>query len=186
MHFFELEDETVWGATARILTGFLAAPHRRRADHRRLGRVDPRAARPRPARPASAASSLEPVLAAGGTGWKSRSASASPVGGPTGSTTSRSSPAGGHATPRTSTSRGSSTRSASSCRSSASAMDGVVSPRIAIEIGQLGGLGVPQPRRSLDPLRRPRRAVRGDRRAARPRRPRAGCRRSTPSRSRKS
>jgi hypothetical protein len=24
MHFFELEDETVWGATARILAGFLA------------------------------------------------------------------------------------------------------------------------------------------------------------------
>ena len=24
MQFFELEDETVWGATARILTGFLA------------------------------------------------------------------------------------------------------------------------------------------------------------------
>ena len=24
MHFFELADETVWGATARILTGFLA------------------------------------------------------------------------------------------------------------------------------------------------------------------
>ena len=29
MHFFELEDETVWGATARILAGFLARPHRR-------------------------------------------------------------------------------------------------------------------------------------------------------------
>ena len=24
MHFFELADETVWGATARILAGFLA------------------------------------------------------------------------------------------------------------------------------------------------------------------
>ena len=24
MQFYELEDETVWGATARILTGFLA------------------------------------------------------------------------------------------------------------------------------------------------------------------
>jgi hypothetical protein len=23
VHFYELEDETVWGATARILTGFL-------------------------------------------------------------------------------------------------------------------------------------------------------------------
>ena len=24
VHFYDLEDETVWGATARILTGFLA------------------------------------------------------------------------------------------------------------------------------------------------------------------
>jgi hypothetical protein len=24
VHFFELDDETVWGATARILTSFLA------------------------------------------------------------------------------------------------------------------------------------------------------------------
>jgi IMP dehydrogenase len=47
---------------------------------------------------------------------RSRSASASPVAGPTASTTSRSSRAGAPATPRTSTSPGRSTPSASSCR----------------------------------------------------------------------
>ena len=46
------------------------------------------------------------------------------------------------------------------------AMDGVMSPAIAIEMGQLGGLGLPEPRGHLDPLRGPRRAPRGDRRAA--------------------
>ena len=40
------------------------------------------------------------------------------------------------------TSAGSSARTCSSCRCSASAMDGVVSPKIAIELGKLGGLGV--------------------------------------------
>ena len=62
------------------------------------------------------------------------------AGGRTGSTTSRSSPAAEPATPRTSTSPGRSTRTSSSCRSSPSAMDGVVSPRTAVEIGRLGGL----------------------------------------------
>ena len=60
-----------------------------------------------------------------------------------------------------------------------------MSPRTAIEMGQLGGLGVLNLEGPLDPLRGPRRAVRGDRRA-RTRRPRGGCRRSTPSRSRRS
>ena len=45
MQFYELEDETVWGATARILTVFLAAGPRP-PDHRRLGRLDPRLAVP--------------------------------------------------------------------------------------------------------------------------------------------
>ena len=49
MQFYELEDETVWGATARILTAFLlrvlGLP-----DHRRLGRLDPRV-RPSPSEP---------------------------------------------------------------------------------------------------------------------------------------
>ena len=49
----------------------------------------------------------------------------------------------------------------------ASAMDGVVSPATAIEIGRLGGARRAQPRRPLDPLRGPRAALRGDRRARR-------------------
>ena len=49
--------------------------------------------------------------------------------------------------------------------------------------GRLGGVGVPQPRRTLDPLRRPRPAVRGDRHARRTRRRPGGCRSCTPSRS---
>ncbi len=36
MHFFELADETVWGATARILAGFLAHLMRCGADRRPL------------------------------------------------------------------------------------------------------------------------------------------------------
>ena len=53
----------------------------------------------------------------------------------------------------------------------ASAMDGVVSPATAIEIGRLGGAGRAQPRGPLDPLRRPRAAARGDRPRSTPRRP---------------
>ena len=68
----------------------------------------------------------------------------------------------------------------------AAAMDGVVSPATAIEIGRLGGLGVPQPRRPLDALRGPRAVFEEIADARRPRRPRAGCRSSTPSRSRTS
>ncbi len=48
--------------------------------------------------------------------WKSRSGSASRDAGPTGSTTSRSCRAGARAIPKTSTSRGRSTRTSSSCR----------------------------------------------------------------------
>ena len=45
----------------------------------------------------------------------------------------------------------------------AAAMDGVVSPRTAIEIGRLGGPRRAQPRGPVDPLRGPRAPVRGDR-----------------------
>ena len=38
MQFYELEDETVWGATARILTGFLASSDRRSTVDGRLDR----------------------------------------------------------------------------------------------------------------------------------------------------
>ena len=77
-----------------------------------------------------------------GSWQRSRSGSARAAGGPTGSTTWRSSRRGAPATRRTSRSAGRSTRSASIFRCSASAMDGVVSPRTAIEIGRLGGVGV--------------------------------------------
>ena len=49
--------------------------------------------------------------------------------------------AGAPATPRTSTSPGSSTRSSFELPLMAAAMDGVVSPATAIEVGRLGGLG---------------------------------------------
>ena len=45
----------------------------------------------------------------------------------------------------------------------AAAMDGVTSPQTAIEIGAARRARLPEPRGSLDPLRRSRRAVRGDR-----------------------
>ncbi len=45
----------------------------------------------------------------------------------------------------------------------ASAMDGVVSPDVAAELGKLGGLASAQPRGDLDPLRGRRRAARADR-----------------------
>ena len=111
MQFYELEDETVWGATARILTGFLAQVLD--LDRRgRLGRLDPGLAGAGP--PDNLGTSpLREVP-----GWKSRSGSASRVGGRTGSTTSPSCPAAARATPRTSTSPGRSTRSSSSSRSS--------------------------------------------------------------------
>ena len=47
-------------------------------------------------------------------------------------------------------------------------MDGVVSPTTAIEIGNLGGLACLNLEGSLDALRRPRPAVRGDRRRSTP------------------
>ena len=73
---------------------------------------------------------------------RSRSASSSRGVRPTGSTTSRSSRAGGPGTPRTSTSPGRSTPTASTCPLLGAAMDGVISPATAIELGKLGGLGV--------------------------------------------
>ena len=94
--------------------------------------------------------------------------------------------AGAPATPRTSTSPGSSTRSSSSCRSSPRRWTASSRRATAIEIGQLGGLALPQPRRPLDPLRGPRRRASRRSPSSSPRRPPAGCRRSTPSRSRKS
>ena len=51
-------------------------------------------------------------------------------------------PAGGPETRRTSTSPGSSTPSGSTCRCWRAAMDGVVSPATAMEIGRIGGLAV--------------------------------------------
>jgi IMP dehydrogenase len=65
----------------------------------------------------------------------------------------------------------------------ASAMDGVVSPSVAIRLGQLGGPRRAQPRGPVDPVRRPGAAADRDRSAARGRRDRPGCRRSTASRS---
>ncbi len=131
----------------------------RRRDHRAVALVDGqgrgrlRRRRRRPAPRARAAASESATMARRTTRstvdlvtiapWlRSRSAWASRAGGPTGSTTSPSSRAGAPATPRTSTSPGRSTPSASSCRSWRSAMDGVVSPATAIEIGRLGGVGV--------------------------------------------
>ena len=64
----------------------------------------------------------------------------------------------------------------------ASAMDGVVSPATAIELGRLGGLGRAQPRGHLDALRRtPTRSSRRSRSSPREAR-RGACRRSTRSR----
>ena len=60
---------------------------------------------------------------------------------------------GGRATPTTSTSPGSSTRTASSCRCWPRRWTASCRRATAIEIGRLGGLGVPQPRGPLDPLR---------------------------------
>ena len=40
VHFYDLEDETVWGATARILTGFLAQLVAEPLAHRGLRRGD--------------------------------------------------------------------------------------------------------------------------------------------------
>ena len=96
---------------------------------------------------------------------RSRSASASRDVGRTGSTTSRSCRVVGPATRTTSTSRGRSTPSASSCPLMGAAMDGVISPATAIEIGRLGGVGVLQPRGPVDPLRGPGLAPGRDRRA---------------------
>ena len=42
------------------------------------------------------------------------------------------------------------------------AMDGVISPSTAIELGKLGGPGRPEPRGSVDPLRGPDPALRRD------------------------
>ena len=74
--------------------------------------------------------------------WTSRSASGRRRARPTGSTTSPSSRAGGRATLTTSTSAGRSASTSSSFPLLASAMDGVVSPATAVQIGRLGGLGV--------------------------------------------
>ena len=99
------------------------------------------------------------------TRWKSRSASASPGDGPTGSTTSRSSRARRTDTPRMSTSRGSSTRSAFDRRpSSAPRWTACSRPRSPPD-GQPRRARLPQPRGHLDALRGSRRAARGDRRA---------------------
>ena len=48
----------------------------------------------------------------------------------------------------------------------ASAMDGVVSPQTAVALGRLGGLGGPQPRGHLVPLRGRRARARADRHGA--------------------
>ena len=61
----------------------------------------------------------------------------------------------------------------------AAAMDGVISPATAIEIGRLGGVGVLNLEGLWTRYEDPDAAPRGDRRASTPRRPRRGCRRST-------
>ena len=125
-----------------------------------------------------------PAPARGRTAWlRSRSASASRAAGRTGSTTSPSSRAGARATPRTSTSPGRSTPSASTCPLMASAMDGVVSPATAIEIGRLGGVGVLNLEGLWTRYEDPEPLLRRDRRARRRQGHRRACRRSTPSRS---
>ena len=68
----------------------------------------------------------------------------------------------------------------------AAAMDGVVSPATAIEIGRLGGLACLNLEGLWTRYEDPDAGVRGDRDARRPRRRRAGCRSSTTSRSRPS
>ena len=73
---------------------------------------------------------------------RSRSASTSRGVVPTGSTTSPSCPAAAPATPRTSTSRGRSTPSGSTCRSWRPPWTAWSAPSTAIEIGRLGGMAV--------------------------------------------
>ena len=107
MAFFELPGETVWGATARILTRLLdrsLTGHRRQ--DARMGRE-----------PATRLNRSGGVGTTGAIWWKSRSGSGSRAGGRTASTTSPSCRVGGPAIPRTSTSPGTSTRSSSSSRS---------------------------------------------------------------------
>ena len=65
----------------------------------------------------------------------------------------------------------------------AAAMDGVVSPATAIEIGRLGGLGVLNLEGLWTRYEDPDAAVRARSPSSPPTRPRAGCRRSTASRS---
>ena len=65
----------------------------------------------------------------------------------------------------------------------ASAMDGVVSPATAIEIGRLGGVGVLNLEGLWTRYDDPEPLVRGDRRAPGRQGHAAACRRSTPSRS---
>ena len=84
-----------------------------------------------------------PTNAGGRAHWlRLRSASSSRGVRPTDLTTSPSSRAGAPGTPRTSTSPGRSTPTASSCPLLGAAMDGVISPATTIELGKLGGLGV--------------------------------------------
>ena len=65
-------------------------------------------------------------------------------------------------------------------------MDGVVSPATAIDHRSAGRRRRAQPRGAVDPLRRPRAAARARSPRSTPTRPPCGCRRSTPSRSRRS
>ena len=98
---------------------------------------------------------------------RSRSASSSRAAGPTGSTTSPSSPAGGPATPRTSTSRWEIDAYRFELPLMGAAMDGVISPATAIELGRLGGLGVLNLEGLWTRYEDPTRAVRRDPRARR-------------------
>ena len=177
MHFFELADETVWGATARILAGFLAhlmrVACRARCDRRLVQRGD---------RGRAVGSFLcrrlrvEVEIGIGKSGRRAYGFDDIAI------VPSRR------------------TRDPEDVDISweldafqfelpviAAAMDGVrVARAPRSSVGNLGGLALPQPRRPVDALRRSRAALRGDRGARRSRRPRAGCRRSTPSRSRTS
>ena len=141
----------VWGMTARILNELPHSGHFGLVIPEWPRRFEPGVA----GRPGGLSSVFGCRKRGVGPGWKSRSASASPAVGPTASTTSPSCPAGG---PR---SRGrrhllGARRLPFELPMMAAAMDGVVSPATAIEVGRLGGLAVPEPRGPLDPLRRPR------------------------------
>ena len=136
------------GAAGRGLLSLAAA--RRRARRRPIRRVAALVSNAvggrRPRRSSIPPAPLRGVVPSASTHtvpqWRSRSAAVRRPVAPTASTTSRSCPRGARATRKTSTSPGRSAPTASSCRCSASALDGVVSPETAGIIGRLGGLAV--------------------------------------------